>query len=225
MRILCFLIFIYFCFLNSSNLKVDDSFNRRLYAFNRGFDKSFLNPNLTIYIKVCPSFLDKGLENFFKTMSEFNNVCFFLIKYNCYNIINSFYRFFLNFYFGFLGFLDVAMFYNKNYVNFDFQAFLFSLKNENIIYMIMPVIGPSTLYFNFGVLISHFLNPFFYFFDCMFFYYFFEILNKKSVVFFDINFFHSVMLDGYTFLKDIYIQNLESVFNLDVDSLFIDPPE
>ncbi|HIH2762939.1 MAG TPA: MlaA family lipoprotein [Candidatus Azoamicus sp.] len=225
MRFFCFLVLFYFCFSKLPDIKIDDSFNRRTYAFNRGFDKSFLNPILTIYIKVCPSFLDKNFDSFFKTMTEFNNVFFLFIAANFQEIVNNFYRFFLNFYFGFFGFFDFASFYNKNYINFDFQTYLFYSGFKDIVYFVTPIVGPSTLHFNFGLMLSNFINPFFYFFDYLFFYYFLEILNKKSVVFFDVNFFHNVMLDGYIFLKDIYIQNLESIFHFDVDNFLVDPPD
>jgi len=225
MRIFCFLVLFYFCFFKLHNFEIDDSFNRRIYAFNRGFDKSFLNPTLTIYIKVCPSFLDRSFETFFKNMTEFNNIFFLFVASNFNDVINNFYRFFLNFYFGFFGFVDIASFYGKNYINFDFQTYLFSSGFRDIVYFTTPIIGPSTLNFNLGLLFSSFVNPFFYFFDGLFFYYFIEILNKKSVVFFDVNFFHNVMLDGYIFLKDIYIQNLESIFHFNIDNFLVDPPD
>lgn len=225
MRILFLFIFVYFCFFNLSNLKIEDSLNRRIYSFNRGFDKSFLNNSLTIYIKVCPSFLDKSFENFFKNISEVTNLYFLFLKSNVTGITNSLYRFFLNFYFGFCGFFDIAIFYGKYYSNFDFQTYMFFSGFKDFVYMMIPMVGPGTLYFNFGLIFSHFLNPFFYFFDYIFLYYFFEILNKRSTVFFDVNFFHGVMLDGYTFLKDIYIQNLESLLDINFDNFLVEPPD
>lgn len=225
MRILFFFVLFFFCFLNISNLKIDDSFNRRIYSFNRGFDKSFLNPSLTIYIEIFPSFLDKNISNFINNTSELNNLFFLFLKSDFHSITNSLHRFFLNFYFGFLGFFDVSQFNDKFYKNFDFQMFMFSCGLKDFVYMIIPVIGPSTLYFNFGLIFLHIINPYFYFFDNVFFYYFLEILNKKSVVLFDINFFHGVMIDGYTFLKDVYIQNIESLFNVDVDNFLFEPPD
>ncbi len=225
MRIFLYFVLFYLCFLNLSNFKIDDSLNRRIYSFNRGFDKSFLNPSVTIYIKVCPSFIDNSLSNFINNMSEVNNLFFLFFKSDLNSITNSLYRFFLNFYFGFLGFLDIAQLNSKSYRSFDFQIFMFLSGFKDFIYMMIPFVGPSTLYFNFGLIILHVINPYFYFFDTVFFYYFLEILNKKSIVVFDINFFHSVMIDGYTFLKDIYLQNIESLFNIDSDNFLFEPPD
>jgi len=225
MRIFLFFVLFYLCVFNISNFKIDDSLNRRIYSFNRGFDKSFLNPSVTIYIKVCPSFIDNSLSNFINNMSEVNNLFFLFFKSDLNSITNSLYRFFLFFYFGFLGFLDIAQLNSKSYRSFDFQIFMFLSGFKDFIYMMIPFVGPSTLYFNFGLIILHVINPYFYFFDTVFFYYFLEILNKKSIVVFDINFFHSVMIDGYTFLKDIYLQNIESLFNIDSDNFLFEPPD
>lgn len=223
--ILFFFLFSLFTSLNFTEFKKDDILNRRVYAFNRGLDKSFLNPSIIVYINLVPNFLDRSLNNFYKNISEIQNGLFSFILKDFAFFDRSLYSFFLNSFFGLYGFFDISMVDKSLYIYCDFQTFLFKRGYRKITYMMLPIIGPSTLFFNIGLFISHLSNPFFYFYDYVFFYYFFELLNKKSLVFFDSAFFHYNMIDGYTFLKDVYIQNSQRFLNNDFDFFLSEPPD
>lgn len=215
-------VFIIFLFGKCFDIKIDDKFNRRIYAFNRGLDKSFLAPATIIYINLVPNIFDKCFNNFFKNMHNTQDLVYYYLSGGFDFLEKGLYKCVLCSFFGFLGFFDLSYVFDDNDFYFNFQTFL--LKN-NIIdrtYMVLPIIGPGMFYFNIGLFLSHFLNPVFYFSDKIFFYYLSEVLIKKSFIFFDSAFFHKKMIDGYIFLKDVYIQN--SYCNIDND-LDFNPPD
>lgn len=214
MRIFLSLIFFYFCFFSFSDLKISDSVNRRVYSFNKGFDEFFLDPIIVSYIKLFPSFLDAGVSNFYKNNLELSNSFFLSLSYGLNKSSDIFYRFFLNSYFGLLGVIDFNFICKKNYNNFDFQKYLVISNNYKFNYLILPIIGPCNNNFILGVIFSYMFSPFFYFSDDIFYFYFFDFLNKKSYIYIDNVLLYNTFLDGYIFLKDIYIQNIESLLKL-----------
>ncbi len=223
MRILVYLlviVFIFFSFcgrVESSNSDTLEFLNRRVYSFNRGFDKSFMNPVLDRYINCGPIFFDNFLRNFFNNVSELQCLLFSFLMCDLVKLNMCINRFFLNSYFGLFGLVDVTSYYNVHHTLTDLHFFLLKKNKNKINYMMLPLVGPGTMFFNISILVSHILNPFFYFSDKLLFYYFLEVLSKKSFIFFDSSFFHDRMADGYLFLKDVYIQNLEKLYISECD--------
>lgn len=226
-RLIFIYMFIFYVFLFSNfyyfnNNYSEDSFSRRIYSFNRGFDKSFFIPSLNIYIDIYPIFIINHLNNFISNIEKVQTTFFYFIIFDN-NYFNKFLnQSILNFYFsgGFINF-----FKNDKLQNLDFKEFLYKKNYKKFNYLVMPLIGPSSNHFNLSLIISYILNPFFYFFDNMFVYYLLDILNKRSLVIYDSNFFHKEFFDGYIFLKDIYIQNNINDYNRYDDIYLNEPPD
>lgn len=224
-NLFCFIFFILCSFtlvervesFNTNNTL--ESINRRIYAFNRGFDKSFINPIIKIYIR-CPSILDYFMKNFFNNSAKIQNLLFYFLLHDSISKDDYLNTIFFNSYFGLFGIIDMSSHIGLYCDVVDFQKFLFKKKYYKVDYMMLPLIGPGTMYINIGLVFSYLLNPFFYFFDNFVCYYFLEILSKKSFIFFDGSFFHDKMVDGYLFLRDIYIQHLENIYEFDCDLNF-----
>ncbi|HIH2763254.1 MAG TPA: MlaA family lipoprotein [Candidatus Azoamicus sp.] len=201
-------LFIFILFFDSDILSIKnlELCNRRIYSFNRGIDKIFLNPCTEVYITVFPNFLSSKIDNFFSNVCDIQNALLHLFFFKFKDLDKIFIKILINSTFGCLGFFKLSAVFDLNikttsFFNMSFFPFIFFKK-----YMILPIVGPGSTMHNFNLLIFQFLNPFFHMFNNLFFFYFLDLINKKSIVYFDTNFFHSNVLDGYSFLKDVYFQ-------------------
>lgn len=222
-----FLIFLFLFFGikfdDTVDYKVFDSFNRRVYAFNRGFDKVVLDPSVSIYINLTPVVVENSINNFFKNVSEIQNFTFFFLLKDSDSMLNSFSRFAINTTYGFFGFFDLASRVDLFYKYADLKSLFNKYGYIDSIYIMFPFVGPGTIKNNFSLLFAQVLNPCFYILNNFVFYCFFEIVRKKSLIVFDGEFFHKSMFDGYSFLKDIYMQN--NFYSVGFESdLFLDEP-
>lgn len=200
-------------FFFSSNIKIFDSdeydrienLNRRIYAFNRGIDYILINPIIKIYINVVPEFLKNRINNFFRHANELQNILIYLIvldRKEFYLYIN---RIIINSTLGLLGIFDVAAKMKIPYKTHDLDKILLFYKSR---YMILPIIGPGSFKNNIFLLSTQIFNPYIYIFNNMAIYYLLEIINERSKIMLDNDFFYKNMIDGYSFLKDIYMQNI-----------------
>ncbi|HIH2763580.1 MAG TPA: MlaA family lipoprotein [Candidatus Azoamicus sp.] len=208
-------IFLYLLFFNSNILSPNnlDTLNRRVYAFNRGIDKIFMNPCTDLYINVFPPSLKVKVENFFSNLFDIQNICLSCLLNKFDNFNKLFSKVVVNSTVGFFGFLNISVYFDLNIRSssfFDIRTFPFSLSKR---YMLLPVIGPGFISNNLNLLILQFFNPIFHVFNNLFFFYFFDLMSKKNIINFDINFFHSNVLDGYSFLKDVYFQRFYTYKN------------
>lgn len=213
------LLLLFFCYKSEDSLKDEfvESLNRRVYSFNRGIDCILFIPSTSVYVNVVPGVIDDFVGNFFRNSTECQNIVFNLFFYKFDNVINAFSRFLVNSTFGIFGIFDLSKMLNINYQMFDFN-YVFNFSDSK--YMVLPVVGPGTIRSHLCLLFIQLLNPYVYFFDKLVIYYFLEILNKKSQLIFDGDFFHNNMIDGYSFLKDAYIQNI----GLRNNNMFLDEP-
>ncbi len=191
-------------FLLENKHQAVDCFNRRIYSFNRGVDKILLDPSVVCYMKIMPDFFKKNYNNFFKNIFEIKDISFILFYFNFKINYYKCVRIIINSMFGLFGMYDISCVLGMISCNILYDRFIKCYKS---IFLILPIIGPCTISGIFVLLISQIFNPCLYFIDDVFIYYFFEIINKKSDLMFDGNFFYNTMTDGYAFLKDVYFQN------------------
>jgi len=226
MRYILLIIFFLFFFLDCNFKHIDENFtlekiNRRVYSFNRGFDNIIVNSSINVYIKVTPNFLKENFNNFFYNLSEIYISTFSFFFSDSFLFFNSLSRFFMNTIFGFFGFFDISKHFCISFGNIDF--FLFLKSNYIFYYFLCPFVGPGFFNSHLNLFFFKILDPFIYFFNNIFIYMFFEMMVKRSVFFIDIDFFHKNILDGYSFLKDIYLQNFY-FFKIDFVSDFLSDP-
>lgn len=207
------------------DVDIDVFINRRIYAFNRGVDKSVLCPAVAINVNLMPNIFETSVNNFFKNIFECQNIVFFILSVDFNNVLNSLSRFIINTTFGFFGCLDLASKVNFIYKDIDFRIVLYKYGYMKSEYIMVPFVGPGTIKSNISLLVVHIFSPYVYFFDKFFVYCFFEIIRKKSFIIFDSEFFHTSMLDGYTFLKDIYMQNNFYFINFSDEILLEEPSD
>lgn len=119
--------------------------NRVVWRFNDGLDKAVLKPVAQTYKDVMPSLVRRGISNFFANLTDvwsfFNSV--FQLKAQ--DAAETLIRFNLNTFFGLGGLLDIASEANIERHREDFGKTLGRWGVPSGPYLVIPVLGPSTL--------------------------------------------------------------------------------
>lgn len=119
--------------------------NRGVYKFNDVTDKALLKPVATAYKAVTPSPVRKGVSNFFSNLGSIRSVLNNLLQLKFANAFSEAGRFVINSTFGVAGFIDVAGMDNVERHQEDFGQTLGHWGVGNGAYLVLPLIGPSTL--------------------------------------------------------------------------------
>jgi phospholipid-binding lipoprotein MlaA len=121
-----------------------ETFNRAIFAFNDKVDFLFLKPAARIYNAILPDPISNGLHNMFTNLKgvivTFND----LLQANFYQANSDAWRFLINSTVGMGGFFDVADQIGLPLNTNDFGLTLGKWGYENSIYVMLPLLGPST---------------------------------------------------------------------------------
>lgn len=119
--------------------------NRGVYKFNDVADKIVLKPVATAYKTVTPTPIRKGFNNFFNNLGAITTVINDLLQLKFANAFTDAGRFVINTTFGLAGFIDVASMDNIPNHKEDFGQTLGYWGVGNGAYLVIPLLGPSTL--------------------------------------------------------------------------------
>lgn len=122
-----------------------ESINRATFAFNGVFDKVVFKPAAGIYDMVLPGFAKKGIDNFFRNLGETYIIADNILQAQYYCAFEDFGRLVFNSTFGLGGLVDVATEVNmtRNYQDFGLTLARWGVKSSD--YLVLPVLGPSTI--------------------------------------------------------------------------------
>ena len=139
------IILTFICF-NLFSDEVSDPFenlNRNIYEFNEQVDQIVLKPTATLYSNITPSFLKKGISNFFDNLNEIDNSFNQLLQGKPLKSINDLSRFIINTSLGFGGLIDVASEFGLAEHDEDFGQTLAVWGFGEGPYLMLPFLGPS----------------------------------------------------------------------------------
>jgi phospholipid-binding lipoprotein MlaA len=122
-----------------------ESFNRVVFSFNDTADKYVLQPVAHGYRKVTPTFIDQSLANFFNNLGEVKNIGNNALQGDGGDMLVSGGRFVINTTVGVLGIFDVATYIGLTRDSEDFGQTLAVWGLGNGPYLMLPLLGPSTL--------------------------------------------------------------------------------
>jgi phospholipid-binding lipoprotein MlaA len=122
-----------------------EGMNRATFKFNDAVDKAVLTPVAKGYQAVTPSFVRAGVTNAFSNIGDVSNSVNNLLQGKPTNAISDLGRLLVNSTLGILGLFDVAtpMGLQKN--NEDFGQTLGKWGVGSGPYLVLPLLGPSTL--------------------------------------------------------------------------------
>lgn len=122
-----------------------EKFNRAMFTFNDKVDQVALKPAAKAYKKVAPEFVQTGVNNFFGNLNDLWTGVNNIIQGKPKQGLSDFGRFGLNSTVGMLGFVDVASGAGLEKHREDFGQTLGVWGFPSGPYLMLPLLGPSTL--------------------------------------------------------------------------------
>ena len=122
-----------------------ESFNRSIYAFNDGIDRAVARPVAEAYQAVTPDFVETGISKFFSNLDDIIVVVNDLLQFKFKQAAQDLTRFVFNTTFGLLGFIDVASEMELPKHREDFGQTLATWGVGEGAYLVLPILGPSTV--------------------------------------------------------------------------------
>tara|TARA_B100001758_G_C18407132_1_gene612892 strand:+ start:876 stop:1574 length:699 start_codon:yes stop_codon:yes gene_type:complete len=216
---------IIFISLNIYTEEVNDPFeelNRKTYEFNEKLDSKILKPTAQAYSKLPPP-VKKGVTNFFNNLEEVDTSVNQLLQGKPKKSINDITRFVINSTIGIAGLFDVATKMGLERHEEDFGQTLAVWGVGEGPYIMLPLLGPSTLRDTLSRPVSSFLSVTFHMTDT-------DVnIALKSVDALEtrerlLEVESLLSGDKYAFVKDAYIQSMyyEIKDGIDVEDEFVD---
>jgi phospholipid-binding lipoprotein MlaA len=119
--------------------------NRNVSQFNEVVDSAFLKPVATAYKQVVPPLVRTGVSNFFANLGDLWSAANNLMQLKVQAAAETILRFNVNTFFGLAGILDVAGEFGIERHREDFGQTLGRWGVPAGPYLVLPLLGPSTL--------------------------------------------------------------------------------
>jgi phospholipid-binding lipoprotein MlaA len=122
-----------------------EDYNRHAYKMNKKLDQVIFRPAASLYKAATPTPLRKGINNFFSNLSQIPTVINDVLQGNLPRAGTDVARFAVNTTIGLCGFIDIAtcMGLEKNPQDFGLTLAKWGYHCSN--YVILPILGPSTV--------------------------------------------------------------------------------
>ena len=119
--------------------------NRAVFVFNDGLDKALLAPVARGYHWLAPSFVERGVGNFFANLRDLNGAVNAILQGRLRAATRNSGRFIVNSTFGLLGLVDVASAMGIASYKTDFGHTLAIWGVDSGPYLMLPLFGPRSL--------------------------------------------------------------------------------
>lgn len=206
-----------------------EPFNRGVYKFNKTVDALYIKPASKIYEKVVPEALQKLVSNAFNNINEIPTIINSLLQTKYQQAADSTARLAINSTLGLGGLFDVATTANVKHKKEDFGKTLavWGYKQSN--YLVLPIIGPSTVRDGIGVCGNAFMTaPYYLKPKWRNRYEFAYVVNRRSELKEAESFILTAGIDEYALVRDAYLQNRDYVIgdsNQSNTKILSEPPE
>ncbi|MFC0269696.1 MlaA family lipoprotein [Kushneria aurantia] len=189
-----------------------EGFNRGVYTFNDTLDRYALKPVAQGYDYVTPQPVQEGVGNFFSNLGEISNTFNSLLQWRLTNAGTSFGRFMINSTLGLGGFLDPATRMGIEEHDEDFGQTLAVWGVGSGPYLVLPLLGPSTVRDTAGLPVDWYTYPVTYVEDSTtrWTLRFIDLVNTRA------NLLGQEKLisgDRYSFIRDAYLQRRQFLIN------------
>lgn len=122
-----------------------EGFNRGVFEFNQSLDKAVIKPVAEFYQKVTPDPVDKSITSFFSNLNDVIVVLNDLLQFKIEQAVSDLGRFVANSTFGLLGLFDVATYFGLEKHDEDLGQTLGYWGMDPGPYLMLPLLGPSTV--------------------------------------------------------------------------------
>jgi len=186
-----------------------EGFNRSMYGFNMGLDKYFLKPISDGYRFVTPDFMQTGVTNFFNNLKGINVVLNDVLQGKFSQSASDLGRFTTNSTIGVLGLFDVAsdLGFQQNVEDFGQTLAVWGVDQGP--YLVLPVLGPTTLRDGGAIIVDKAANPGTYVPGTGI----IEGINERANAEGALNFIDEAALDPYVFTRESFLQYRKHLIN------------
>jgi phospholipid-binding lipoprotein MlaA len=122
-----------------------EPFNRKMMTFNEGVDAVALKPAATVYRQALPPMVRTGVSNFFGNLGDVWSSVNSLLQLHVQDAAENFMRFNVNTFFGLGGILDIASELHIERHKEDFGQTLGRWGTPSGPYLVLPLLGSSTV--------------------------------------------------------------------------------
>jgi len=190
-----------------------ESFNRAMFSFNLTLDKWLLKPVAKTYDWITPNFAQRGVRNFFGNLGEINNIVNDILQWKWKQAGNDTGRFITNTTLGIGGLFDVAE--KIGLPDGDGEDFGQTFAKWGMgqgTYLVLPLLGPTTIRDGIAIPFDSALDPVNYINDDPWLYGLtaLEIIDLRAQL---LEVEDLASGDLYVFVRDAYLQRRDYLIN------------
>ncbi len=136
-----------------------EELNREIFEFNDSVDQTFIRPVATAYKENVPKNFQDNVTSFLRNLSSPINIANQVLQGDFEGATTDVMRALVNTGFGFFGIADVAQSAGLEYEQEDFGQTMAVWGIDHGPYLVLPLIGPSSLRDHTGNMINSFADP------------------------------------------------------------------
>jgi len=188
-----------------------ESFNRAMYSFNETVDGLIMKP-LAIGYNTLPDPVNKGVTNFFGNIGDVVVLLNDILQFKFTHAASDTGRIVFNSTVGLLGFIDVATPMGFKKRDEDFGQTLGYWGVGSGPYLVLPILGPSSIRDTFGRVVDYHADPITYVrpTGTRGTLIFIEAVDTRADLLSASKVFEEAALDQYLFVRDAYLQRRRS---------------
>ena len=190
-----------------------ERYNRAAFSFNDAIDRAILKPVSQGYKAVTPSFVQRGVTNFFANISDVPTVVNDLLQGKMTMAATHLGRLAINTTFGLAGVMDVATPMGLERQREDFGQTLGKWGLASGPYLVLPILGPSSVRDAFALPADFYLDPVYHVSDTTWRYSFAatRVVSRRASFLEAEKTLKSIELDPYLFTRDAYLSRRRSL--------------
>ena len=185
-----------------------EPFNRHVMEFNEGVDAVALKPAAVVYRRAVPPLVRTGVSNFFGNLTDAWSFVNAALQFKLQAAAENFMRVNVNTFFGLGGVLDLACELNIERHKEDFGQTLGRWGVPAGPYIVLPLLGPSTLRDTVALPVDRYGDPIHYVtpWEPRYELYAARAVDTRANLLRLGNVFEQAALDKYSFQRDAYLQ-------------------
>ncbi len=185
-----------------------EKYNRWMFRANDRMDKAVAKPLARAYNYIMPQPLYGMVDNFFVNVDTIPTIGNDILQANFYQATADAWHLLINSTLGIGGLFNPAghMGLEKNYSDFGLTMAKWGWTNSS--YLVIPILGPSTIRDGGGRMVTYYMSPYPYIQDLWIQYgiYFFGLLNTRAQLLRYQGVVDQASIDPYVFMRSAYYQ-------------------
>lgn len=190
-----------------------EELNRATYSFNELMDRALFTPLAQGYQAITPAPVDRGVTNFFNNLGDIGSAANNLLQFKVGRAVSDLGRVAVNSTLGVLGLFDVASNLNLPRYNEDFGQTLGVWGFDPGPYIVLPLIGPSSVRDGAGFAVDFLFDPVTYLEPESHRWYLWglQVIDTRADLLDASRVLGEAALDPYSFVRDAYLQRRENL--------------